>query len=509
MKKIRKILSIFKKKGVYIPLIILAALIGGFTAWSMTRPDNYQTVSASKISFSEEVSVTGKVVAAEDVNLGFETGGKAASVKAVVGAKVAKGQLLAAVGSGSLYATVLDRQAKLQAARAELASLEAGTRNEELQITETSKGQAENALKDEIISSYVASDDAIKSDTDQFYTDADSLNPKLVSFNDYDKKVELEDKRVGLRYLLDDWKELNDQMDASGYKEEYLTLAKTNLTFIRDYLNDLVMVIIALEEDETMTDTEVSALKSALSSARSGITSSISSLNAAEKTFKAAKDQLALDEAGSTPEDLEIEQANVKSAQASLLQAQAELAKTSIFAPFEGTVTKVDLRIGEIVSANTPVVSMISSANFEIESFIPEADIAKITVGDRGTTTLDAYGDDVPFEVVVTGIDLSETEVEGVATYKTDLQFAAFDERIRSGMTANIDIISGTREGVLAIPQTALINKEGKRTILVRNEKGKAVSREIRTGSLDAEGNIEIVEGLSEGELVVINPLKK
>lgn len=509
MKKIKKILAFFKKKAVYIPLIILAVLIGGMVAWSKTRPDNYQTISVSRISFSEEVSVTGKVVAAEDVNLGFESGGKAASVRAVVGAKVAKGQLLASVASGDVYATVLDRQAKLQAAQARLSLLQKGTRSEELQITETAKEQAENALEDSIIEAYVTSDDVVKGDTDQFFHDPATNNPELISYNDYAKKTSIEKKRIEIRYMLEEWQESNMKMQDSGYAESYLILAKSNLAFMRDYLNDLTMVIVALEEDDTYSDSQIATLKSALSSARSSVSAAISSLNADERAYKAAKDQLVLDQAGSTIEDLQIEQANVKSAQASLLQAQAELAKTSIFAPFEGTVTKVDLKIGELVSANTPVISMISSANFEVESFIPEADIAKVEVGDKGTTTLDAYGDDVPFEVVVTGIDLSDTEVEGVSTYKTTLQFTSFDERIRSGMTANIDLVSGTRDDVLAIPQSALINKEGKRTVLVRDANGKAVSREIRTGSLDAEGNIEVTEGLSEGDLVVTNPVKK
>jgi HlyD family secretion protein len=146
---------------------------------------------------------------------------------------------------------------------------------------------------------------------------------------------------------------------------------------------------------------------------------------------------------------------------------------------------------------------MISDANFEVESFIPEADIAQIHIGDTGTTTLDAYGDSVSFVVVVTAIDLSETEVDGVSTYKTTLQFTETDDRILSGMTANIDLVSETRSGVLSIPQSAVTSKAGKRTVMVRNTAGKTETRDVRTGSRDNAGNIEVLEGVAEGETII------
>ena len=105
--------------------------------------------------------------------------------------------------------------------------------------------------------------------------------------------------------------------------------------------------------------------------------------------------------------------------------------------------------------------------------------------------------------MVVTAIDLSETEVEGVSTYKTTLQFTETDSRILSGMTANIDLVSETRLGVLSIPQSAVTSKAGKRTVMVRNTAGKTETRDVRTGSRDNAGNIEVLEGVVEGETII------
>lgn len=76
-------------------------------------------------------------------------------------------------------------------------------------------------------------------------------------------------------------------------------------------------------------------------------------------------------------------------------------------------------------------------------------------------------------------------------------------------MTANIDIQNETRTGVLNIPQSAIINTEGKKTVLLIDEKGKTKSQIIKTASLDGKGNIEIVEGLTEQQKIVTNPPKK
>lgn len=505
----KKIISILKKKAVFIPLIVLVLIAGAWAVFGAGKKNDYQTAQVSKIDFTQEVSVTGEVVAASDVALGFESGGKVARIPVTIGSKVRAGQVLASVSSGDLYATVLDRQAKLQAARARLAILERGTRAEELEITNTTYEQARASFISTISNSYITADDVLRDKIDPLFDNATGPNPTMIPFGEGRIEGELEDIRVEVGRMMDDWEKSIERMETEGYDQAYVVEARNNLKTMQDFLNRLADATGRFGESSNYTATEAASYASNISTGRSSINSLISSLNSAEQTFKRAEGDLKLDNAGASSEDLEIELANVKSAQASLMQAQVELGKTSIVAPFSGTVTKLDLKVGEIVSGNTPVISMISDGNFQIESFIPEADIAKVKIGNTGTTTLDAYGDDVAFTAVVTSIDLAQTEVEGVATYKTILQFTAADERIRSGMTANIDLISGTREGVLAIPQSALINTKGIKTVLIMNDKGKTESREIKTGSIDSQGNIEVADGLKEGDTIVTNPVKK
>jgi len=159
--------------------------------------------------------------------------------------------------------------------------------------------------------------------------------------------------------------------------------------------------------------------------------------------------------------------------------------------------------VGEAVSINVPVAKVISASGFEVEVNIPEADIAKVKLGDKSKVTLDAYGDDALFEAEVVSIDPAETIIEGVATYKTTLQFSEKDDRIKSGMTANLDILTAERHSVIAIPQRAVITKDGQKTVRLLGDNNEVTEVNVQTGLRGSDGKIEILSGVNEGDKVI------
>jgi RND family efflux transporter MFP subunit len=504
------LLSIIKKKSVWIPVILVVLVGGGIVLYSTANKPHYMTAKVSTQDFTQEVSVTGTVAAANDVDLSFQTGGKVTSIPVNVGDKVHTGDTLAYVGSADLYATLLSRQAQLQAEQAKLSGLEEGARPEDVAVSQTASDQAMIALESAVTNSYVNSDNVVRNNIDELYTNPTSANPVIISFTsnnlpyNFDKTLNAE--RISVGEMLSAWNTANENMQTSGYNDTYVATAKANLITIQNFLNDLTLVVNSLSPSSSLNQSTVDQYKADIASSRTNISTTISTLNGAEQAYKSAQAALALKKSGSSPQDIEAEQAAVKSAQANVAEAQAQLSNTVITAPFDGTVTKTDLKVGQLVAPNTPVISMISNANFQIDSYVPEADIAKIKIGEVGTTTLDAYGDSVTFPVIVTAIDLSETTVEGVATYKTTLQFINEDDRIRSGMTANVDIISGVHSGVLFVPQTALVSTGSTKTVLVMDAQGKTESKQVQTGLIDSSGNIEILSGLKLGDTIVTNP---
>jgi RND family efflux transporter MFP subunit len=215
--------------------------------------------------------------------------------------------------------------------------------------------------------------------------------------------------------------------------------------------------------------------------------------------YKAAREnrRLSLEDAERTP----ILSAQIAEARAAVLAAEAAFAETRLVAPFAGVVTLVDAVRGAIASPGLPALSLISSNAFEIKVLIPEDDIGEIAVGDRATVTLDAY-DDATFEANVSFISPSATTDTGTASFEVTLQFASIDDRIRAGLSTDVDIIAAEHKNVLAVPTRAIIEENGGRYVRVLASDTSYRLAPVSTG-LSGSGVTEIVSGLAEGERIV------
>lgn len=196
---------------------------------------------------------------------------------------------------------------------------------------------------------------------------------------------------------------------------------------------------------------------------------------------------------------LESQKASSRAAYAAVSDVNSEINKRIITAPFDGLITKIDIDEGEIAFSNTTIVELISEGNFEITANIPESDIAKIKIGDSAVFDLDALSALLEFEAEVVKISESANLIEGVPVYEVLLQITSNTELVKSGMTANIDILTDKREDVLYVPSRAVVDSQVK--VLLDN--GMIEVRTIKTGLKSFDANIEVVEGLKEGEKVI------
>ena len=289
-------------------------------------------------------------------------------------------------------------------------------------------------------------------------------------------------------------------------------LSSADLTILntqRGYIDAEVSTIIA---NETAIFSQVATNQTSISTAQTSITT-------AQNTLQSAKDNLLLKQAGSTTEqiaaqesNIDLAKANVRSQEAQIKYAQAninnisaQLSKSSIRSPLTGTVVNQETKVGEIVTANTPVIRVMTDNNFEIEANIAEVDIANIKLEDKATVTLDAYGNDKEFEVSVIKIDPAETVIDGVPTYKVTFQFDQEDGLIKSGMTANLDIITSERENVVNIPQRSVLRSDGNKIVRVLNSDGSVKEVTVITGIRGTNGNIEIIEGIKANDTIILS----
>lgn len=532
--KIKKIL-----RPRYIILTLVVILIGwgiyGYLTKRNTLP--YDLTTVKKGDISQEVSVTGRVQPAQSVDLAFERGGKVAKVNVAIGDRVVAGQTLAVLDNNDLAAQLLQAKASLAAQQANLDALKIGTRPEELQIARTTVANAEKTLqdvqnkaatdlnnyyddvKDILNDAYIKSDDAVNKQLDELFNNGDSNNPKLSFYSSMQATSDAEFKR---RVAGTELAQLKQEIDALTYDQASLDLAlnngKMHLGKILDFLNS---VGVAVNDSSGLTATTLTNYKYYVNTGRTNVNAALTSISAqiqliaaqkstnqsniatAQNTLASAQDQLALKQAGSTPEQINAQEAQVMAAQANVANAQAQLNKTILFSPINGLITKQDVKAGEIMAQNTPIISVMSLAQFEIEADIPEADIAKIKINDSATITLDAYGNNVVFEAKVIKIDPAEIIIDGVATYKTTFQFMQEDARVKSGMTANIDILTAKKTGVLVIPQRAVIQQNNDQFVQINIGQNKLEQRKITLGLKGSDGNVEVISGLNENDQIV------
>jgi HlyD family secretion protein len=259
----------------------------------------------------------------------------------------------------------------------------------------------------------------------------------------------------------------------------------------------------------------------------------------------------------------------IRSAEAALKDAAENLRKTNIYAPMNGIVSKLAVELGERVvgtsqMAGTEMLRIANLNNMEVRVNVNENDIIRVALKDTVIVDVDAYSSaGKKFRGIVTqiantangsGSSLtgSSNSTESVTEFEVRIKIlpSSYRELVTSapggrypfkpGMTATVDIISDTKNQVLAVPISAVTTrtaksesetegedkkedgdenqigfskkdgiekKEKPKEIVFINEKGVAKKREVSTGITDTQaGTIEIISGLKAGEEIITGP---
>ncbi|MFC1733316.1 efflux RND transporter periplasmic adaptor subunit [candidate division KSB1 bacterium] len=505
-----------KKNKVWVAVFVIVLMA---VTWFFFLRDGsasqYETITAERGPLLQEVSVTGKLKASELVDLSFERTGKISLINIKTGESVWKSAVLASLSNADLAARVSEERSLLKAEEAELEGILRGSRPEELAVSnaevESARVDYEDAkrtLNERISDAYTKSDDAIRTQADQFFNSAQSQSPQLSFSTEQNLQSELESGRLLIENMFSAWTiSISEDGDLGTLSE----ISLNNINIVKSFLEKVALALSSASSYSSLSQTtidaynaDISAARTAVSTSASNLVSAIGGVETTESKLSLARKKLALVEAGATQEDIKAQEAVVERAEASVRAAQAELAKTVIRAPFSGIVTRVDVEMGETVSANTPVVSLISPAYFEIETFVPEADIAKIKIGDSTRVTLDAYASDLFFDANVISIDPAETILEGVSTYKVVFEFIDEEGFGKSGMTANVDVLTASREDVIAIPARSIETDGDKKFVRILTEDDIVLESFIETGLRGSDGRVEIISGVEEWDRVIL-----
>jgi RND family efflux transporter MFP subunit len=507
-----------KKTPLYIKIaasiiLIIAIYFIFFGSGSSVVADSITVVPTN---FVQKLSVTGTVEASQTADLGFAQSGRISSVNVKVGDSVKKGDMLASIENGDLRAVLLQRQAILTKERSNLSTKQIGTRPEELAITKQKYSDAVSAYIGSLHSAYLKTEEAFLTYADITFLNGSSVSPGLqsilqISTNSVDQRLSIENKRLKISEGISEWKILVAILDQNSIGNGTTDLDKAGkiaddtLNLAKSLINDLSRLTASMSTSQGYSQTLVNSYRTGISNAGDLVGAASADINASRTAMNTAENSLFLEKSGYTVNEISAQQASVSAAEADVLNAQAQLDKSIVRAPFDGIITRMDAKIGEIASANTSNISINSTDTYIIKSNVPEVYISNLSVGDKASTTLDAYGTSVSFPLEVTAIDPAQTVVNGVSNYKTTLQFLTKDKRIRPGMTANIDITTKDIPNTFVIPLGSIINKNGAQYVQIR-QNNKILEREVKTGAISTVGMAQVLSGLVENDQVILNP---
>ncbi|MEW5983966.1 MAG: efflux RND transporter periplasmic adaptor subunit [Acidobacteriota bacterium] len=202
---------------------------------------------------------------------------------------------------------------------------------------------------------------------------------------------------------------------------------------------------------------------------------------------------------------VEVATQQLTGARAALTYATTQVGYTRIVAPISGVVASVSTEEGETVAASLAAptfVTLLDLSRLEVWAYVDETDIGRIQNGQRARFTVDTYGDE-ELDGSVTAVYPKAEIRDNVVNYVTVVRFEPRRGRtLRPEMTATVRIAIETREQVLAVPIRA-VRKEGERTFVLRRRGGAVTRQSVTTGSRD-ESHWEVVDGLQEGDEVLI-----
>jgi RND family efflux transporter MFP subunit len=255
--------------------------------------------------------------------------------------------------------------------------------------------------------------------------------------------------------------------------------------------------------------------QSELDTAKARVTWSEAQREAAKNSMLHAEAQVTVAQAG-----IEEATARLDVLRATRDQARATLDKLAVRAPFDGVVVLKDAEVGEVVSPNVvggtsargSVVTMVDFNSLEVQAEVPETSLSAVKIGSPAQIFLDAY----PDKAYKGRVDrVWPTANRTKATVEVRVAFEERDDRLRPEMGARIVFLDldaarpaaasdGDLAGSILIPVAAVQKIEGQSGVFVL-ERDVARFQKLSLGE-QRSGKIVVMAGLSEGELVVLDP---
>jgi HlyD family secretion protein len=455
-----------KKTIIIIVSVVIVLAVAAFFVVNRARNSNaanseFETVTLENGELVAYVGATGTVRANQTAQLTWQTSGRIENILVELDQEVPVNGVLADLAQNSLPQSIILSEAELFSAKKAL---------ETLQDSDSARAAAQLNLAQ----AQIAYNDAVENRGNLDYARAsentlDGLRADLILAQD---AVDQAESQYG-------WVEDSAEDDPNrAFALSQLSQARKNRDRAVANLNYALSK--PDPEDVEQADAQVDV--------------ALAQLEDAQREVERLKD-------GVDPEEVAAAEARVAAIEATLSYKQLE-------APFAGTVTQINSKVGDQVSPGTLSFRLDDTSRLLVDIDIPEVDINQVQVDQPVRMNFDAImGDD--FEGKVTEVANVGTSSPNGVNFRVTVEIArevCETCDIRPGMTAGVNIVVERLQDVLLVPNRAVRFEEGKRVIYLLRENGMPEAVEIEIGGT-ADVYSQLIGGdVKEGDLVVLNP---
>jgi multidrug efflux pump subunit AcrA (membrane-fusion protein) len=440
------------------PLVAIVAI--GAALWVLnpfaTTAVSLVTASATTGTIVSSVSLSGSVASTTIKELSFGTSGTVTAVNVAPGDKVTTGEVLATIDDASLKVQLETAQANLDAADAKLALDQAGPTAATIASAKDSVNQA---------------------------------------------KLQLSTARQSLN-------------DTYAQNAQSLSQAKADLAAAKSTLATDQATLPAGDPQIARDKTAVSQATAALSSAKLKATLAVhqatNQVSSAVLGVTTAEHNYALKIAPATSAQIAADKAAVSSSQLALTNLQQTGA--TIASPIDGTVTVVNLVVGQAISGSSASSSSSSSTTGQIEVMdlaklqiagqASETDVPKLKMGQAATITASALGSETVVGKVC-ALSVVGTQISGVTSFGVTVCLDGANSSLLVGMSATAAVVTSRADGAILVPSLAVKSAGGQQVVTVLGADGKTQTNVPVTVGITNGSQTQILSGLSEGQTVV------
>lgn len=530
----KKIKTFSVKHKIITGIIIIVLLIGGYYGYKSLnnagQETKYTIATVQKGTIISSVTGSGQVSAINETTIKPKISGDLIYLPIEAGQTVSKGQLIAKIDTSDAKQAVQDAQKALDQANLDL---------EKMKGIETSLGEIRGIKEkaaDDLAQAYengfnivtnvflnlptimtglqsILFDYTLSKNSQNIDYYADTINMynatapqyKANAYNNYQTARTAYDKNFN------DYKITNRFSSSTEIEsiisETYETLRDVAVA-VKDTINLIQLYQDELTKHSITPITSSTTHLSSLSSYTNTTNSYISSLLSTKTTIETNKENLI-----ETDYTLADQESIVADKQTALDEANKNLSYCSIYSPFNGVISEVDVKNGDSVSTGTTIAKIVTKETIA-EISLNEIDAAKVKIGQKVTITFDAISD-LTLTGQVSGIDTVGTVSQGVVSYAVKINFDTQDDRVKPGMSVSVAVITDSKQNVLVVANSAvkyqgstyyveMFDQTFSETQISQGITSAIAPKKVtvQTGISD-DNQTEIISGISEGDQIV------